>query len=408
MKLSYVIATRNNRAALLRTLEGLERNTGLPEQDWEVLVVDNASSDGTGEALAGSRRVRVICLSENEGVPARNLALAQAAGRYVALLGDDVCPSGQTIARALAHLGRHPKTAAVVGRVVRPDGSAEAPALPSVLMGTASVIRRAAFDQLGGFAAEFFRQEADYELSFRFWRAGYRIERFEDLCFTREAPAPSRGRADLAYRWDLRNNLILVERYLPRPWRRAYRHDWMGRYVRIALHEGRADVANAALKDARVWARREAVVGRKPLPRDAIEAIFQLDAHCAVVARWSQAHGIRQAFIADWGKNLLAAWRACREVGLEVRGVLENNHAFAGARYRGIPVLPDERADAREAGGIVLSTVNAAQVDARAAELERRFKLPVLRLWQPRFLHAGQPGPTRVVPVASRPVDEAA
>ena len=70
--------------------------------------------------------------------------------------------------------------------------------------------------QWAGFAAEFFRQAADYELSFRLWRAGHRIQRFEDLQFARSR-MPATKTSPLACRMDLRNNLILCERDLPAP-----------------------------------------------------------------------------------------------------------------------------------------------------------------------------------------------
>ena len=137
-----------------------------------------------------------------------------------------VRPIGRALPTAIKYLSRHPKVAVVVGRVLLEDGTSDAPALPAVLMGGASIVRKTVLDTIGGFAAEFFRQAADYELSFRIWRAGYLIERFEDLLFSREH-LPSGKPTELACRMDLRNNLILCERYLPRPLRQEYRGDWM-------------------------------------------------------------------------------------------------------------------------------------------------------------------------------------
>src|SRR5258708_33049792 len=104
MKLSYVITARNRREALLRTLDHLRHHTFLPEQDFEILVVDNGSTDGTVDAIDRIDQVRVISLAENEGVPARNLAIKTARGKYVAFLGEDVRPMGQAIPQALAYL----------------------------------------------------------------------------------------------------------------------------------------------------------------------------------------------------------------------------------------------------------------------------------------------------------------
>ncbi|HEY2585098.1 MAG TPA: glycosyltransferase [Tepidisphaeraceae bacterium] len=408
MKLSCILTTRNHCDALSRTLDHLDHESGVPAHEREILVVDNGSTDGTADLLAGRRDVRVISLAENEGVPARNLALAAARGKYVAFLEDDVRPIGRALAQALTYLGRHPKTAAVVGRVVLPDGSADAPALPSVLMSGASVARMSAVTEVGGFAAEFFRQAADYELSFRLWRAGYRIQRFEDLQFAREATAPSNTSA-VTCRMDLRNNLILCERYLPRPLRRAYRRDWMRRYALLARQDGHASAAARAIKEARIWARREAAVGRKTLGADAVESIFSLKSQRDRVTNWARAHRISRVCIADWSKNLFATWQACLAAGLEVEAILAEEPCFVGARYRKMPVIADHAAEGRMFDGILVSTVNPAQLEARAATLEARFHVPVLRLWEPTLMVAPPPKDLTSQPTPSlRKIDKAA
>ena len=408
MKLSCIITTRNRRATILRTLAHLETETNLTGHDWEILVVDNGSSDGTADAISRLRRVKVISLAENEGVPARNLALAHARGKYVAFLGDDVRPIGRAIPQALSYLARHPKTAAVVGRVILPDGSADAPALPTVLMGGASIVRKSVLDAIGGFASEFFHQAADYELSFRIWRAGHRIERFEDVEFSRESIYSGKP-SELACRMNLRNNLILCERYLPRPLRKAYRQDWIRRYALLARHGNHDGAANAALKEARIWARREANVGRKPLDANVLESIFQLKAQRDAVAGWAKAHDIQRVCIADWGKNLFATWQACRGANLQIETILENDSTFANASYRNIPITPDHATDTRSFDGILISTLNPARVGRRAEELASRFGKPVLRLWTPRSLVVPPPSnlrdPSGTLP---RKIDKAA
>src|SRR3989442_842392 len=243
MKLSYVIITRNRRDALLNTLAKLEQNTGLSRRSWETIVVDNASDDGSPEAVAKKfRSAKIILLSENEGMPARNHGFKKARGRYVCMLDDDSYPEEGAIAKSIGHLEHNPKSAGVVGRVVLPDGSFEGPALPCVLLGGASVVRKAVLDQTGGFSPEFFRQAEEYDLSFRILRLGYAIERFEDVVFRHDKVPGGRSSA-LVHRMDLRNNLILVERFLPKSLRRAYRHDWVRRYSALAPHDGHADAA---------------------------------------------------------------------------------------------------------------------------------------------------------------------
>jgi GT2 family glycosyltransferase len=385
MKLSYVIVTRNRRDALLQTLAKLEENTQLSKRSWEVIVVDNASDDDSAEAVAKKfRSAKIICLPENEGMPGRNHGFRKARGRYVCLLDDDSYPTGRAIAMALSHLEKNSKTAAVVGRVVLPDGSCEAPALPAVLMGGASVVRKAVLDATGGFSPEFFRQAEEYDLSFRILRLGHRIERFEDVVFRHEKVPGGRTPA-LVHRMDLRNNLILVERFLPKALRRPYRQDWQRRYSALARHDGHADAAKTAMFEALVWSRRERTVGRQTLDEAALETIFGFRAQAEAVSAWRKAHGVRRVAIADFGKNVYATWRACRAAGLEVVALADERDAFAGMRYRGVPI---QKAAAALSGaeGVVVANINPAQMQERADQLRRTFPGPLLALWRPRYL----------------------
>ncbi|QOV89432.1 glycosyltransferase family 2 protein [Humisphaera borealis] len=386
MKLSYVIVTRNRCQALLRTLDLLERNTGLPRHSWEVIVIDNASDDDTVSRVARlADRVRLVRLDENEGIPARNRGLPLMKGKYVVFLDDDSYPMPGAIPAALQYLAKHTKTAGLVARVVLPDGTAEAPAFPAVTIGGATVLRSDIIRSVGGFAPEFFRQAEEYDLSFRLWAKGYKVERFEDIVFGHDKVPGGRSPA-LVHRMDLRNNLILVERYLPRPLRKIYRHEFIQRYAILATSEGHHDAANAALHDARVWARREAKVGRKTLTDETVEKIFELGSQARAVSAWAKKHAIRTVAIADWSKNIYATWNACRAAGLQIVGVAENSPAFAGKTYRGAPVLRDDDAAYRMLDGVVLSTISPAKVGPRMEALVRRFAVPTLPLWQPRFL----------------------
>jgi len=80
----------------------------------------------------------------------------------------------------------------------------------------------------------------------------------------------------------------------------------MRRYAALGTHEGHADVVNAAIKEARIWARREAAVGRKTLDAKSIESIFQLDAQSQAIAGgarvWHPPHlsgGYWQKYLRD-------------------------------------------------------------------------------------------------------------
>jgi GT2 family glycosyltransferase len=386
MKLSYVLITRNRRDRLLKTLRYLGETTPLPDAEWEAIVVDNASDDGTIDAITSELPwVRIVALPENQGMPARNHGVAIANGQCIAFLDDDSYPVGDTVTRALAYLSQNPQTAAIVGRIILPSGGLEAAAFPGVTLGGASIVRKCVLDEIGGFSPEFFRQAEEYDLSFRIWQAGYKVERFEDLIFRHDKDAAGRS-SSLTHKMDLRNNLILVERYLPQRLRGAYRGDWIRRYGLFALQDGHPEAVNSALREAREWAGREASTGRRTLSDDAVEHLFQFESQAKAVAEWARARRLRRVVIADYSKNIYATFRACRLAGLQMLAVTDGRLAFAGRFYRGIPILPDEASALLRADGIVLSTVDPARVDTRMTSLKKWSAKPILRLWEPRYL----------------------
>jgi N-acetylglucosaminyl-diphospho-decaprenol L-rhamnosyltransferase len=124
-KLSIVIVSFNTRADLERCLESLTTNPpGIPH---EIIVVDNASSDGSVEAVR--RRwpvVRVVTHGSNAGFAvASNLGIRASSGTLLLLLNSDcVVPAG-AIDRLVARLRAHPDAAVAGPRLVDGAGRTE-------------------------------------------------------------------------------------------------------------------------------------------------------------------------------------------------------------------------------------------------------------------------------------------
>lgn len=382
MRLSIVIVTHNRREALLRTLGILAANPPIRGGEFEVLVVDNGSTDNSAhDALRAHPAARVILRPTNEGVSARNYAFAHARGEYVALIDDDSYPLEDAVQRSLAYMDANAKVGAVVGRVELPDGNCEASALPTVAINCAVCIRKNVLDKVGGFPKEFFRQAEEYDLSFRIWRAGYTVERFEDLVYRHEKVAGNRWPAWI-HRLDIRNNLILLERYLPTDLRREYGRDWVLRYRAMARHAGHSFAALQGRVQGFSWKFREVWHGRQTLDEDTIENIFGLRQQADAVAAWASHHNIKRVALADFGKNTYATYRACKRADLDIVALGDANPAFRGLRYRNIPIV--ERSP--NVDGVVLTNVNPAQIHRRLDTINAAFGGPVLSLWTPRFL----------------------
>lgn len=121
---SVVVSTHNRAASLERTLGTLLSQTGAPG-NWELVVVDNASTDGTRavvESLARTRRaatpeLRYVHEAEVGLSAARNRGVAEARGDIVVFTDDDVLAPPGWLAALVGALERAPEAAAVGGKV---------------------------------------------------------------------------------------------------------------------------------------------------------------------------------------------------------------------------------------------------------------------------------------------------
>jgi glycosyltransferase involved in cell wall biosynthesis len=104
-RISVVIPVRNGAATIPRCLECLRAQTW-PREDFEVLVIDNGSTDGL-EAVAG-RHPEVRWLRDEGGgsYSARNRGLREARGEVIAFTDADCLPDPSWLERGVAALGR--------------------------------------------------------------------------------------------------------------------------------------------------------------------------------------------------------------------------------------------------------------------------------------------------------------
>ena len=109
MKISVVIVSWNAKAYLLECLESVVRQ--LPPDDLEVIVVDNASSDGSPEAVRDSYpSVKLICNDGNDGfAKGNNVGIRASTGDYLFLINSDVVVSDGCFRKMVGTLDQHPE-----------------------------------------------------------------------------------------------------------------------------------------------------------------------------------------------------------------------------------------------------------------------------------------------------------
>jgi len=123
MDLSVVIVTWNSRGYLSDCLESIRSQEG--DLATEIIVVDNASSDGTPE-LVRERfpHAHLIINSDNLGYTrACNLGLQRASGRLVLILNPDTRLQPGSLGLMIDYLGDHPGVGVLGPQLLNPDGS---------------------------------------------------------------------------------------------------------------------------------------------------------------------------------------------------------------------------------------------------------------------------------------------
>ena len=183
--------------------------------DYEVIVVDNASSDGSVEMIKTTfPQVKVIEEKNNWGFgKANNIGAGNATGDYLFLLNSDTLLVNNAIKILYEYMQSNPKTGICGGQLVDLEGhniNSHGP-YPSVMRelaialfpavwlnakseecttakpinrfisGADMMINRQHFNQMKGFDPDFFMYSEDVDLSLRFKRAGY------SNCFVPEA-----------------------------------------------------------------------------------------------------------------------------------------------------------------------------------------------------------------------------
>jgi glycosyltransferase involved in cell wall biosynthesis len=187
--LSVIVPVYNGQMVIARCLAAL---TG-PSFRFEVIVVDDASTDGSG-AVAARMGVRVLTLPTNRGpAAARNYGARHASGDILFFVDADVVVAPGALERVATAMTMRPEVAAIFGsydahpaadglvsryknllhHFVHQQGAEEG----STFWAGCGAVRRAVFEAMHGFDQERFPYPSieDIELGYRLRQAGYRI-----------------------------------------------------------------------------------------------------------------------------------------------------------------------------------------------------------------------------------------
>lgn len=120
--IAVIIVSWNVKELLLKNLESLKESTG--DCLSRIIVIDNASTDGTCDAICDSSEVTMISNVENVGFArAVNQGIAKANARHILLLNPDMSVSSDALSKTVEYLDTHSDVGVLGAKLLNADGS---------------------------------------------------------------------------------------------------------------------------------------------------------------------------------------------------------------------------------------------------------------------------------------------
>jgi GT2 family glycosyltransferase len=223
MKISFVILNYNREKELLITVgKTMELMAG--KSDYEIIVVDNASSDNSIISLSRAYpEVQILARSKNIGIAGWNDGFELAKGEYLVVLDDDSnIVSG--LDEAIAVLDDDPKIGILALNVT--GGAFPTDYLVHMednidFIGCGAIIRKTLFEKIGGFAEWLFIYTHEWEYAIRCLDAGFSIRYFAHCYVDHRTSVINRSSRRLKV-FSIRNEMAIVYKFFDKKDRSKY------------------------------------------------------------------------------------------------------------------------------------------------------------------------------------------
>lgn len=192
---SISILSYNRKKELGITLSKVLNELDYPEEQLEIIVCDNASTDGTSEMLQNEfPTVRHLKMEVNIGTPAWNQGFGKGKGKYFLLLDDDAHIEGDTLKKAISFMEDHDDIGILSFNVIDPETrysyTMHLPFGIFSFWGCDVVIRADMLKTIGGFDPNIFIYSHEPDFVIRAAKAGYKHHIMNDvIAYHRKDPS---------------------------------------------------------------------------------------------------------------------------------------------------------------------------------------------------------------------------
>lgn len=211
MKLSIIVVSWNTRDILADCLCSVYEHP--PTVPFELIVVDNASSDGSADMVRQQfPQARLIASEENLGfAQGNNLAVPLCQGEHILLLNPDTVVKPHALQTLVDFLDQHPQAGAVGSMLLNPDETLQPSCHPApklsrelwrlfhldtvypygryhmhrwstsqprevdVIQGASLLVRKEILDKIGFLDGDYFMFSEEVDLCFRLQKAGWKL-----------------------------------------------------------------------------------------------------------------------------------------------------------------------------------------------------------------------------------------
>ncbi len=216
MDLSIIIVNYNVKVFLQNLLDSIQKAS--KEIKSEIIIVDNASDDGSVEFLREKYpSVKLIVNEANLGFgKANNIALKEAKGKFILLINPDTIVAEDTFVKMISFFSETPEAGLAGCKILNPDGTLQLPCRRSfpgpwtsftkvtglstlfpkskifarynltyldenqtyevdAISGSFMMMRKEVYEKVGGFDEQFFMYGEDLDLCYRIQKAGYKV-----------------------------------------------------------------------------------------------------------------------------------------------------------------------------------------------------------------------------------------